>query len=99
MDSVGRKFTSHQAKSSSLKASQSEIPPLDLFILPQGLGRGRVHDPASRENVNMVRDAERERQILLHEENRQSLRLEILNHAADLADQERCQSLGRLIHQ
>jgi hypothetical protein len=29
------------------KYLKAQIPPLDLFILPQHLGRGRVHDPAS----------------------------------------------------
>ena len=59
-----------RAKSSSLKELQAQIPPLDLLVLPQVLRRRGVHDTAAREHVNVVRDAERERQVLLDEEDR-----------------------------
>src|SRR6266540_3586348 len=85
-------------RSSSLKRSEAEILALNLLVFPQCLRRAGVHDPAPREHVNLVRHPERERQVLLHEQDRQPLRFQILNDAADLANQERRQPLGRLIH-
>ena len=47
----------------------------------------------------MVRHAEGEREILLDEQDREPLALEILDDPADLADQEWRQALGGLVHQ
>src|SRR5262249_42256867 len=63
------------------------------------VGGNLVHDTSAVHHVMAVRDGRRELQILLHEENRESLGLQLADGRPDLLDDDRRQSLGGLVEE
>jgi hypothetical protein len=51
-------------------SSQSEVPRLDLLVPPERVRRARVHDPPPGQDVYMVGDPERQREVLFDEQDR-----------------------------
>src|ERR687892_2532296 len=84
---------------SSRRASDPEIPGLGGRIRAERVRRALVDDPALAQQVDVVGDAQREGQVLLDEQDRDALALEVGQHAAELADQQRRQPFRRLVHQ
>src|SRR5918911_1271068 len=67
--------------------------------MPEVLRRCSVDDAAAGEYIDIVRDLKRQRQVLLYQENRQPLGLEIGDRPAHLPHEKWRQPLGGLVHQ
>src|SRR4029077_17754494 len=69
---------------------EPEIEFLDVGILPQAVGRAFEHDAAVFHHIAVVGDVERQRRVLLYEEDRQLLLLlQSEDHAEDFLDDHR----------
>src|SRR5712692_2328155 len=69
---------------------------LDVLVRVEVRRRAMVHDLSLAHHVDAVGDAQRERHVLLDEQDAQALALETDEHAPDLADDNRGQALGGL---
>src|SRR5206468_3770182 len=71
------------------KGSHAEVARLDRVIRPQRVGRAFVDDAATAQQIDAVGDAEGEGEVLLDEQDRGAPALQIAEHAAQLAHEER----------
>src|SRR5919108_4168775 len=85
--------------STGIMRSDSEILVDDAGVGAQRRGRRVVADHALLHDVDAVGDAERERHVLLDEQDRDAVLVQHLNDVADLRDHARHQPLGRLVEQ
>ena len=73
---------------------------MQLVHVPIELGiRDHVDDPAVLHHVVPIRDGSREAEILLDEQDRETLLLQLADRAADLLHDDRRESFGRLVQQ
>src|SRR5207249_11757354 len=57
-----------------------------------------IHDPATLDDVHVVGELQREVHVLLDEQDREMRALEAQQLRAEVADQQRREPLGRLVH-
>src|SRR6266480_6016209 len=77
----------------------SEVRPLHIGALEQGLRGPFLHDPPRLEDVAAVRHLQRPRRVLLDEEDRGALLVDLHDYLEDRVDQDRRQTQGWLVEE
>src|SRR5262249_10353099 len=80
-------------------SAHPKIARLDLLVGEELRGAGGMDDLAATQDVGPVRDGEGEGEVLLHEEDGQSLALELADHPSHLAHEERGQPFRGLVEE
>src|SRR5215212_408084 len=80
-------------------SSRSQVCPLDLGVLPQGGGLVGEGHGAGLEHVGTRGDVEGEVRVLLHQQDRRSLLVDLRDRLVDALDEDRRDSHRRLVEQ
>src|SRR5437667_8172 len=99
----GRRLAAARTPERGLEDSRAslltQVGPADLRVVGQ-LGRGsRERDRAGLEDVAPVRDRQRHRRVLLHEQDRRPLPVDVGDRVEDLLDEDRGEPHARLVQQ
>src|SRR5207302_1747429 len=87
----------HAAESRKARSLDAEVGALDVGRAEQLLARSGLDDRTGLEDIRAVRDLERLRRVLLDEEDRDALRVDLTDDLEDGLDEDRREAERRLV--